>query len=112
MNFKATTALLIWIAPLASPLLPSQADCMSRCCMVKVGTCLSEMSMQACSNMDIDVAPQPVPAVVAPQYKCAGLPTYSVLYLAGGCAYRIFALTGGADFARILLPPQLIPLLI
>ena len=112
MKLKAPIALLIWIAPLASPLLPSQADCESPCCMVEVGTCLSEMSMAACSTMDIEAAPHTVPAVVGPQNKSAALPTYSMLYLAGASANRTFALTGRDDIAGILAPPQFIPLLI
>ena len=112
MNPKATFALLVWIAPLVSPLLPSQADCESPCCMVEVGVCHSEMSMQACFAMDVEVAPHAVPAVVSPQYKSAALPTYSVLYPAGASASLAFALTGRVDFARTFHPPQLIPLLI
>ena len=112
MNPKATFALLVWIAPLVSPLLPSQADCESPCCMVEVGVCHSEMSMQACFAVDVEVVPHTVPAVVAPQYKSAALPTYSVRYTAGASANRPLALSGKGEFARTFHPPQLIPLLI
>ena len=112
MKLKATIALLIWIAPLVSPLLSSQADCESPCCMVEVCACHSEMSMPTCSTMDVEVAPHTVPAVASPQYKSAALPTYSVLYRAGTSANRPLPLSGRAEFARILPSPQFIPLLI
>ncbi len=112
MKLKATFALLIWIAPLASPLLPSQAGCESACCMVEVGACHSEMFMWACAAMDASVAPLAVPAVVAPHYMSHALPPYSVRYTAGSSANRPLALSGKGEFARTFHPPQLIPLLI
>jgi len=112
MKLKAIFALLIWIAPLASPLLPSQAACESACCIVEVDACCSDMSMRACSALDADVAPHAVSAVVAPQYRSDALPVYSVLYTTGTSASRPFALSGKANFARTSHPPQFIPLLI
>ena len=112
MKLKATFALLIWIAPLVSPLLPSQAACESACCMVEVYACCSDISMRACSGMDAEVAPHAVLVVVAPQYRSDALPAYSVLYTTGTSASRPFALSGRADFARSFHPPQFIPLLI
>ena len=112
MKLKATFALLIWIAPLASSLLPSQAACESVCCTVEVGACHSEMFMWACAAMDAGVAPHVVPAVVSPQHISHALPPYSVRYTAGSGANRPLALSGKAEFARTFHPPQLIPLLI
>ena len=112
MNLKATCALLIWLAPLASPLLPSQAACESACCMAGMDACTSDMTMQACSGMDAEEAPHAVPAVVAPQFRSDALHATSVPTTAGTSMSQPCALSGRAGFARGFHPPQFIPLLI
>ena len=59
MNLKAALVLLVWIAPLVTPLLPAHSVCEAACCVAAEDLCHQESSNQDCTAMTEGIAGHP-----------------------------------------------------
>ena len=112
MKIKATLVLLVWIAPLVTPLLPAHSACDANCCVAVEDLCHQESSHQDCPAMTEGIAGHPIPIARAPVPKSSGGPASGFSTIANAHLGHEFAGTIPVEPALSNLAPRFLPLII
>ncbi|MEE9162063.1 MAG: hypothetical protein V3U35_03740 [Candidatus Neomarinimicrobiota bacterium] len=112
MKLKATLVLLIWTAPLVTPLIPAQAECEMTCCGMAGEVCPSAGVAPDCLAMATGAAEHTLPVVPAALTKGGANPAIIVLQSVNGHQAHDFPLDGIINPAPLRLSLRFIPLII
>ncbi len=112
MKLKATLVLLIWTAPLVTPLIPAQIECEMVCCCMVADVCPSAGVAPVCPAMASGAAEHSLPVVPAALTKGGASPAKTVLQTVIGSQGHDFPLDGIINPAPLRLFSRFVPLII